>query len=139
VNVKAAPVALADARLPLAGDHQIVLTRGGANDELCIWSNGADQPLLVISVGAAGVAVKVSAATVTIEATDLLKLEAKRVVLSALQELSLESAGNLRLQGSGEVVLEGSDLALVASRGDVRVRANDDVRLDGERVLMNCD
>jgi len=28
---------------------------------------------------------------------------------------------------------------LVATEGEVRVDANDDIRLEGERVMMNCE
>jgi hypothetical protein len=128
-----------DTQLALAGAHQFVLTRGAACDELKICCLGVDQPLLSISVNASGVAVRVSAASVTIEATDLLRLEAKRLVLSALRELVIESAGDVRLHAAGDLSIKAAEQLLSATQGDVRLLANDDVRLDGERVLMNCE
>jgi hypothetical protein len=128
-----------DTQLPLAGAHHVVLTRVGAADVLHILRLGAEQPLLTISVSAAGIAVRVTGATVTIEATDLLKLEAKRLVLCALKELSIECAGDLRLQAAGDFSVTATEQVITATRGDVRVVANDDVRLNGERVMMNCD
>ena len=37
----------------------------------------------------------------------------------------------------GRASLEAHDVRIQARRGDVAVKANDDVRLDGERVLLN--
>jgi hypothetical protein len=51
--------------------------------------------------------------------------------------LDLEAAGRIRTRcKSFEVVAE--DAAITATRGDVQLRANDDVRLNGERVKLNC-
>jgi hypothetical protein len=127
------------APLELAGAHRILLTQGAAGDELKIWSTASEQPLLVVSVSEAGVAVRVCGATVTIEATELLKLEAKRLVLSALEELSLQSAGTANIAIAGDLAVTAAAQTLTATEGEIHAQANDDIRLDGERVLLNCD
>jgi hypothetical protein len=48
-------------KIKLAGAHRIVLNHGGETDELRIWGADGEQPLLVISVGPQGVAVRVTA------------------------------------------------------------------------------
>lgn len=51
--------------------------------------------------------------------------------------LDLEAAGPIRARcRSFEVTAE--DATITATRGDVQLRANDDVRLNGERVKLNC-
>jgi hypothetical protein len=50
---------------------------------------------------------------------------------------AVEVTGDLRLAGR-TLTLHGREGVQVTSGGDVRVKANDDLRLDGERVLMNC-
>jgi hypothetical protein len=35
--------------------------------------------------------------------------------------------------------LDGGEIALTARAGDVALRANDDVRVHGEQILLNCD
>ena len=129
----------ADAKLKLAGAHEILLKHGDGTDELRICTANGEHPLLTVSVSADGIAVRVTGASVTIEATELLKLEAKKLVLSALRELVVESAGAASLTFAGDLAIQAQAQTLTATLGDVQVTANDDVRLNGERVMMNCD
>ena len=130
---------MGEATTELAGAHRMVLTQRAGADELRICVAGQEQPLLVVSVSEAGVAVRVSGASVSIEASDVLRLEARRLVLSALQELTLSSGGDAAVDVAGDLALRAREHAVTATLGDVRLRANDDVRLNGERVLMNCE
>ncbi len=128
-----------DVKLALAGAHKVLLQHSGTTDELRICTADGEHPLLVISVSSSGVAVRVTGATVSIEATELLKLEAKKLVLSALQDLVIESAGSAEMKVAGDLAVTAREQRITATLGDVQVLANDDVRLDGERVLMNCE
>lgn len=60
-----------------------------------------------------------------------LAVEARHVSLHGREGLTLTS-------GTDAVLAVTGDLNLRAELGDVTVRANDDVRLDGERIRMNC-
>lgn len=60
-----------------------------------------------------------------------LTLEAEQLTLSATKDLRLQSGGDIHLQAEG-------NLQMQALRGDVCVTANDDVRLEGERIRMNA-
>ena len=42
------------------------------------------------------------------------------------------------VEAVGDVKSAGRSQEIVADLGDVRVKANDDVRLNGERVRCNC-
>lgn len=61
------------------------------------------------------------------------------------KEVDIESAGSVRTRAGGDLEqvaskaakLVGHEVGIVARRGDVRVRANDDVRMDGERIWLN--
>lgn len=46
--------------------------------------------------------------------------------------------GNAVTVVQGDVRTAGRTVGIQAIRGDVRVKANDDVKLTGERVLLNC-
>jgi hypothetical protein len=129
----------AQTSVALAGAHQLVLTPGKMLDELQIRSTQTGQAMLTISVGADGVSVRVAGASVVIEATEMLRLEAKRLVLAALQELVVESGGTAEMRIAGELSVAAAAQTLVSTEGDFRVQANDDVRLDGERIRLNCD
>jgi hypothetical protein len=52
-------------------------------------------------------------------------------------QVQLECAGDLKLR-CGSFHVEATEIDIEASRGDVNVRANDDVNLNGERVRLNC-
>ncbi len=53
-------------------------------------------------------------------------------------EFELRSSGSAVLALDGNLIAAADGMDLEATRGDVRVRANDDVRLNGERVKLNC-
>ena len=59
-----------------------------------------------------------------------LALSARRIDLNASEGMSLTTAGDLKTTGRSQTI--------VADLGDVKVKANDDVRFNGERVLVNC-
>ena len=59
-----------------------------------------------------------------------LALSARRIDLNATEGMSLTTAGDLKTTGRTQTI--------VADLGDVKLKANDDVRLNGERVLVNC-
>jgi hypothetical protein len=44
----------------------------------------------------------------------------------------------MKLQASGDLHSEARIQNVTATLGDVNVRANDDVKLSGERVRVNC-
>lgn len=60
-----------------------------------------------------------------------LAVEARHVSLHGREGLTLTS-------GTDAILAVTGDLHVRAERGDVAVHANDDVRLDGERIRMNC-
>lgn len=60
-----------------------------------------------------------------------LAIDAKRVSLHGREGLVLSSGTDAALVAAG-------DFSVQAELGDVSVRANDDVRIDGERIRMNC-
>ena len=60
-----------------------------------------------------------------------LMLEARHVSLHGREGLTLTS-------GTDAAIVAAGDLVARAELGDLALRANDDVRLDGERIRMNC-
>jgi hypothetical protein len=101
--------------LELAGGHRLHLARQG---------EGSDRLRLETPGGAVALSIEVRDGGVT------LALEGV--------DLTLRSSGRLALEAERLALVGRSGLDLVSSRGDVRLRANDDVRLNGERVMVNC-
>lgn len=50
----------------------------------------------------------------------------------------IETAGDIVHRAGGALRAESDEISLQARRGDVDVRANDDINLTGERVRLNC-
>lgn len=67
-----------------------------------------------------------------------LHVEAAEISLRAHGTLSADCA-RLDLRARESAVLSSPETTVESTRGDLALRANDDVRADGERVLLNCD
>lgn len=67
-----------------------------------------------------------------------LQFAADRVAIHAREGIELHSGGDTLLRSEGDLVTEAREQRLSARRGDVRVEANDDVKLLGERIRLNC-
>jgi len=59
-------------------------------------------------------------------------------VLRLASGLRMEIAGDLDIAAQNVRLLGRDDVCIEAGRGDVSIRANDDIRLDGERIRNNC-
>jgi hypothetical protein len=94
---------------------------------------GADERTMeiVISLGEDGPVLRARAAALEIETDGDLTARCERFRVEARQSVELISGGTLAAQGH-RVEIE-------ATHGTARVRANDDVQLLGENVLLNCD
>ena len=57
---------------------------------------------------------------------------------SVENSVSLNTDGDLALRAAGALTSEARIQNLTATLGDVNVRANDDVKMQGERIRMNC-
>ena len=125
------------AGLELAGQHRIELRRGDALDTLELIGRDG-KVVLAIEVSERGPVLRFEGAGLAIKAAGELSLEARRLSLHAEEALSLSTGGDLRLAAAGDLHSVARVQTLTAELGDVRVEANDDVRIDGERVLVNC-
>jgi hypothetical protein len=52
--------------------------------------------------------------------------------------MDISSGGSIGVRAEGDIVSEARAQIIRASAGDVRVVANDDVVMDGERIKLNC-
>ena len=68
-----------------------------------------------------------------------LELESEGDILATCREFRLEAREGVSIVSPGTIAVEGRRLDLVATHGSARIKANDDVQLLGENVLLNCD
>jgi hypothetical protein len=109
---------------------------------------GKDQVLqLTIKIKEEGLVVNVNASQLNITGTDELNLSSKKINIEASEQINIKSNGNLVQQIGKDCLTEtggtNKNIAriqkLTASLGNVEIKANDDVKLDGESVKLNSD
>ncbi len=121
----------------LVGRQQLVIEHRETDDTLQIY--GSDGRLtLTVRVTPEGLMLVVDGAGLAIRATGALTVDAQRVAIRGREGIVLHSDADACLSAAGSIDLSAERQELRATRGDVRVSANDDVRLDGERIRMNC-
>jgi hypothetical protein len=124
--------------LRLVGDHRLRIERTSDANVLKIM--GPEGTLrLSIRVTADGPELQVEASEVNIHVADALNIDAGQVRIHGRDSLALTSGGDAKLAAAGDLDSSARIQNITATLGNVNVEANDDVRMNGERVLMNCD
>jgi hypothetical protein len=67
-----------------------------------------------------------------------LSFAAERVAFHGREGIELTTGGDMLVRCDGDLISEAREQRLSARLGDVRVEANDDVKLLGERIRLNC-
>lgn len=123
--------------LGLAGGQRLELDRRGASDLIRIL--GADgEARLTIEVRPEGAILHLRGIGLALKADGDLDLEASRIRLHARDGIELATGGDLEVRADGDLRSLARTQEIEADLGDVRIKANDDVRICGERVRVNC-
>ena len=123
--------------LALTGGHELALSRSSERDVLQIRGTGG-QVVLTIEVTPSGPILRFEGASLTLEARGDLSICADTLHLSGRSGLAIESQGDVYLETSRDLHATARVQNIRASLGNVNIGANDDVRLNGERVMVNC-
>ncbi|HEY0137070.1 MAG TPA: hypothetical protein VGB85_23465 [Nannocystis sp.] len=124
-------------QIELAGQHRVEIRRAPGSDTLELI--GRDGRLvLAIEISERGPVLRFEGPALTLRASGELALEARHLTLRADESLALVSGGDLHLVAAGDLHSTARIQTITAELGDVKIEANDDVRIDGERVLVNC-
>jgi len=102
----------------------IVGPQGGTTFSIRLTDRGAE-----LEIGAQELAVRTSGD---------LSIDARRLSLRGRDGVAVSTCGDVAIEASGEMRCTARGHKVTAELGDVEVRANDDVKLDGERIRMNC-
>lgn len=73
-----------------------------------------------------------------VRASGALDFEAESVAIRGRDGVRIESGGDAWIRVDGDLNTEGREQNLRARLGNVNVKANDDVKLRGERIRLNC-
>jgi hypothetical protein len=74
----------------------------------------------------------------TIRAAGPLAIDAEAVAIHGREGVAITSGGDALIAARGDLESRARIQNLTAVLGNVNIRANDDVKLDGERIRMNC-
>jgi hypothetical protein len=121
----------------LAGSQRLEIERGADQDTIRLVGPEGGLRLTII-VTPAGPVLHVDGAGVMIQTTGVLGIAAERVAIHGREGVSLTSGTDVQVQATGRMDMQARSVGIKAEVGDVEVRANDDVRIDGERIRMNC-
>lgn len=92
---------------------------------------------VTISLRPEGPAVEVRAGSLSIAAEGDLSIDCARLSMRAEEDISIRAGRDVSMSAEGALKTEAFSQHIKARLGDVRVEANDDVRLDGERIRLN--
>lgn len=121
----------------LTSDQQLVIERGEQGDVLKIVGSGGEVSL-TIHVTQEGPVLRFEDSGLTIQTAGDLRIAAERVAIHGRRDVELTTGGDLTLRADGDAESHARTQKITAELGDVAVRANDDVKIDGERIRMNC-
>jgi hypothetical protein len=110
-----------------------------------IDKNNATQ--LTISIRSEGLSLQINANEININAVNRLNFYGKEVNIEASDAIRIKTDGDLihEIGNDSTATIGGTNNnkaqshMITAELGNVEIKANDDVRLDGERVLFNCE
>ena len=94
---------------------------------------------LTVRVTPGGLSISIEGGDLTLLSSGTLRVDAERLELRGRSGVNIESEGNAVLAVAGDLTMRARSQELRATLGDVRVAANDDVKMDGERILLNSE
>lgn len=132
------PVMEEQTSLVLAGQHRLLVTQvEGGHSVQIVTPQGATP--VVIEVTSHGVTVKVDGPGIALRASGALSLSAETLTLEGRQGVTIASGGDLDVGVAGDLTTRARTQVVRADAGSVDIKASDDVKLVGERVMVNCD
>ncbi len=131
--------------LTLPSGRRVELAAEDGEERITVRAESGDC-LVQIALTPDGPMIRLSGARLEIAASERLTLASEEVRIAA-GALAIEVAGDVEERVGGDATraitgasrLEARDVALVAQPGGMRLEANDDVDVRGERVRLNSD
>jgi len=133
----AATVSREKQEIPLTFNRSLQVERTAAGDRLRIQSPD-DEVELEVLITASGPVLRFKSVDIELQATKSVKVECEDYSVKASGSIHHETAGDMHLIAKENLEIEGKISSLRATRGDVKIKANDDVRVKGERIRLNC-
>ncbi len=123
--------------LKLIGGQRLVIEDDNQSSVLNLLSSNGNVSLSII-VTEDGPLLKFGCGDLVIQTEGSLAIDADRIALNGRSGMTLSTGGNLQIQAAGDFHSEARIQTISADLGNVNIRANDDVKCNGERILLNC-
>ncbi|MHC4399531.1 MAG: hypothetical protein ACYTG0_07620 [Planctomycetota bacterium] len=123
--------------IELIGEQQLRID-ASSNGQLLTFVGQHGEVRLAIEVTAEGPVLRLEDSGLTIQTGGDLRIAAEHVAIHGRSGVDLTTDGELRFEADGELHSAARAQNLTAERGNVNIKANDDVKLNGERIKLNC-
>ena len=107
-----------------------------APEELVVRAPGGGICLRVL-LTPEGPRVEIDAGSIALRSQGEISLAGSRIVLDGREGIALRSGADLAIEAEGSLRTTATEQLIEATKGDIHVEANDDVRVDGERIRLN--
>jgi uncharacterized protein (DUF2345 family) len=123
--------------MKLSSGRKIVVEQQENGDRITLQTAG-DYIELEIMVTEKGPVLRFQSADLLFSSSGKVAVECEDFHVKTKQSLICESEGDLKQIAKSSFSAVGKVCSVQASRGDVKINANDDVRVKGERIRLNC-
>lgn len=107
------------------------------SNQLKVFNQG-EKICLHIILTEKGPVLNFESANIRLKSKENLMIESGSIHLKAEKKITIECKGDYTENVEGDITSEARIQKITARLGNVNIKANDDVRLDGERVKLNC-
>ena len=139
--------ASADQAIELSRGQTLFITRARAQNVPPLEQPGEDclrlideqgTTSLTIRLTSSGPVVEITGGSMALKVDGDLAIAARRLLLHGREGVAISSDADARIVAGQNLMTQGRRQEVTATHGDVLVHANDDVKIDGERIRMNC-
>jgi uncharacterized protein (DUF2345 family) len=123
--------------LELIGNQKLLVERGSGSNTLKLISKDGYLSFS-ICVTSEGAVLHFEGPSLMVQSSGDLAVDARRVAIHGREGVAISSGGNASICAAGDMKLEAQEQDITARLGSVNVQANDDVRVRGERIKLNC-
>lgn len=123
------------ARLELVGGQQLLVARERGEDTVTLVARDGEISF-TLRITPGGPVLRFERG-LTIEARDTFELVGRRIAIRGYEGVAIESDADATIEVVGDLTSTARIQNLRARAGNVNVKANDDIRLNGERIKLN--
>jgi hypothetical protein len=123
--------------IELIGNQKLLVERRPAENTLKLLSRDG-QLRLSIKITEEGPVLRFEGPSLTVESSGDLAVNVQRLLLHGREGVAISSGADASVYAVGDLKSEARIQDITARLGNVNVKANDDVRLRGERIRLNC-